>query len=87
MNQATANAARVKPEPTDTLLDERAQAANNLDRSLMQGIAWTGGMRFVAQGLRWASTLLLARLLSPSDYGLVGYATVYLGLVSLINEL
>jgi PST family polysaccharide transporter len=44
-------------------------------------------MRFLAQGLRWGSTLLLARLLSPADYGLVGYATVYLGLVALINEL
>lgn len=44
-------------------------------------------MRFVAQGLRWGATLLLARLLSPADYGLVGYATVYLGLVALVNEL
>lgn len=44
-------------------------------------------MRFLAQGLRWGSTLLLARLLSPADYGLVGYATVYLGLAALVNEL
>ena len=44
-------------------------------------------MRFLAQGLRWGATLLLARLLSPADYGLVGYATVYLGLVALVNEL
>lgn len=73
--------------PNGATLDEQAQASKDLDRSLMQGIAWTGGMRFISQGLRWAATLLLARLLSPADYGLVGYATVYLGLVSLVNEL
>lgn len=44
-------------------------------------------MRTIAQTLRWGSTLLLARLLSPADYGLVGYATIYLGLVSLVNEM
>jgi PST family polysaccharide transporter len=88
MNQVSAISARAEPEPLETVtLDEQAQASKDLDRSLMRGIAWTGGMRFVSQGLRWGSTLLLARLLSPSDYGLVGYATVYLGLVFLVNEL
>ena len=83
-----AGSARALPEPMDTSTpEELAKASRELDRSLVQGIAWTGGMRFIAQSLRWASTLLLARLLSPADYGLVGYATVYLGLVSLLNEL
>jgi PST family polysaccharide transporter len=43
-------------------------------------------MKWITQTLRWGSTLLIARLLTPADYGLVGYATVYLGLVALINE-
>lgn len=88
MNPVIANSARAEPEPIDTATaGEQEQTSRELDRSLVHGIAWTGGMRFLAQGLRWASTLLLARLLSPSDYGLVGYATVYLGLISLVNEL
>jgi PST family polysaccharide transporter len=88
MNHGIAHPARDQPEQMDTAsADEQAQTSKNLDRSLVHGIAWTGGMRFLAQGLRWGSTLLLARLLSPLDYGLVGYATVYLGLISLINEL
>ncbi|MDQ3699233.1 MAG: lipopolysaccharide biosynthesis protein [Gemmatimonadota bacterium] len=57
-----------------------------LDRSLVRGIAWTGGAKWLTQTLRWASTLLIARLLTPADYGLVGYATVYLGLVSMVSE-
>lgn len=57
-----------------------------LDRSLVQGIAWTGGMKWLTQLLSWSSTLIIARILTPADYGLVGMATVYLGFVQLINE-
>jgi PST family polysaccharide transporter len=60
--------------------------ARELDRSLVRGIAWTGGMRWATQLLAWASTLVVARLLAPSDYGLVGMAMVYIGLVQLVNE-
>lgn len=57
-----------------------------LDRSLARGIAWTGGAKWFTQALSWVSTLVVAHLLSPADYGLVGMATVYIGLVQLINE-
>ncbi|MEN9580693.1 MAG: hypothetical protein RJA70_3702 [Pseudomonadota bacterium] len=36
--------------------------------------------------LTWAVTLFVARLLAPEDYGIVGMATVYFGLVNLLNE-
>lgn len=78
MTQAT-----VPPPPASS---PAAPARLDLDRSLVKGIAWTGGVKWLSQTLRWASTLLIARLLTPADYGLVGYATVYLGLVALINE-
>lgn len=58
----------------------------SLDRSLVSGIAWTGGMKWATQILSWAATLIVARILAPSDYGLMGMAAVYLGLVTLINE-
>ena len=58
----------------------------DLDRSLAQGVAWTAGLRWAAQIVSWASTLIVARLLSPSDYGLVGMATVVLGFITLLNE-
>src|SRR5215471_18021769 len=59
---------------------------SNLDNSLVKGIAWTGGIKWFSQILSWVSTLIVVRLLKPEDYGLVGMATVYLGLVALINE-
>lgn len=82
-----------EPEPTDaTLGSAKALAeppgtgAGQLDRSLLSGIAWTGGMKWGGQVVAWGSTLIAVRLLSPSDYGLVGMATVYLGLITLLSE-
>src|SRR2546425_994592 len=57
-----------------------------LDRSLVHGLAWTGAAKWSVQALSWASTLVVARLLTPEDYGLVGMAALYLGLVTLLSE-
>jgi O-antigen/teichoic acid export membrane protein len=58
----------------------------NADRALVHGIAWTAGAKWATQIVTWASTIIVARLLTPDDYGLVGMAAVYLGLVSLVSE-
>jgi PST family polysaccharide transporter len=47
---------------------------------------WTTAGKWVAQLVGWASTIVVARLLAPEDYGLVGMATIYLGLISLLAE-
>lgn len=57
-----------------------------LDRSLLRGIAWTGGVRWASQVVGWASTLVVARLLTPADYGIVGMGAVFVGLVTLLSE-
>src|SRR5688572_3643772 len=59
---------------------------SSIDRGLFRSIAWTGGMKWATQLLSWVSTLVVARLLTPDDYGLVSMAAVYLGLVTLIND-
>jgi PST family polysaccharide transporter len=59
---------------------------SKLDGALVKGIAWTGGMKWVAQSLTWASSLIVARLLTPEDFGLVAMGSVYMGVVSLVSE-
>jgi PST family polysaccharide transporter len=59
---------------------------HELDRSLVRGVAWTSGAKWASQVLAWASMLVAARLLSPEDYGLVGMASIYLGLITLVSE-
>lgn len=57
-----------------------------LDRSLAHGVAWMGSVKWLTQLLTWVSTILVARLLTPADYGLVGLASMYLGIVTLLSE-
>ena len=56
------------------------------DRSLASGLAWTAGAKWATQVLSWASTLIVARLLTPADYGIIGMAGVYLGFVQMVSE-
>lgn len=60
--------------------------AASLDRSLARGVAWMGSVKWLTQLFTWASTIIVARLLSPADYGLVGLASLYLGIVTLLSE-
>src|SRR2546426_7588403 len=64
-----------------------SHSPSNLDRSLVQGIAWRGGIKWFTQLVSWAATLLVARLITPTDYGLFAMAMVYAGCVQLVNEL
>src|SRR5215210_894054 len=67
-------------------VDPPAGDSSAIDRSLVRGLAWTGGVNAATQALRWAITLFIARILSPGDYGLVGMALIYTGFVQLVNE-
>jgi teichuronic acid exporter len=57
-----------------------------LDRTLLTGMAWTAGMKWGTQILSWASTLIVARLLTPVDYGLYGMAMVVQGFLAPIYD-
>lgn len=57
-----------------------------LDRVLVRGLAWTGAVKWLSQLFSWFSTIIVARLLSPEDYGIVAMAGVFVGLIGLLNE-
>lgn len=51
------------------------------------GLRWATLSRVLTQALTWGSTLLVVRLLSPTDYGLAAMAGVLAGYLTLWNEL
>jgi O-antigen/teichoic acid export membrane protein len=57
-----------------------------LDSALLNGVSWSGGMKGVTLFLSWASTIFVARILSPEDYGIVAMAVLYLGLMQLVTD-
>ena len=57
-----------------------------LDRSFVKGVAWTGASKWSIQIITWVATLVVARLLTPEDYGIVAMAGVLTGMLALLTE-
>jgi len=55
-------------------------------RTLVRGIAWIGIFRWSSQALTWAVTLVVLRILTPRDYGIVGMTTFFLALAGVLSE-
>jgi len=58
----------------------------NLGRLFASGLVWTAAARFSAQLLSWASFVIVARLLTPADFGVVTGASTFTGIIALIAE-
>jgi teichuronic acid exporter len=58
----------------------------NLRARVVSGLFWIGGTRLVGQILTWGITVVVVRLLSPVDYGLLAMAMVFMGFLSLVAE-
>jgi O-antigen/teichoic acid export membrane protein len=54
---------------------------------MARAVAWSAGARWASQVFTWLATIVIARLLHPYDYGLVGMAGIYLNLTSLISQI
>lgn len=54
--------------------------AKNLKSKAVSGAAWTGVQKFVNMLLGFISGIVLARLLTPDDYGVVGMLAIFLAI-------
>ncbi|APW45102.1 hypothetical protein RA876_00460 [Rhodoferax antarcticus] len=54
---------------------------DDLKVSLMRGAVWAVGMRWTGKTIGLLSTVILARVLQPQDYGVVSMAFLVVGLV------
>jgi O-antigen/teichoic acid export membrane protein len=59
----------------------------NLKHQVVSGLRWSAGVRLASQLFTWAVTLIVVRLLTPADYGLLAMAMVFVGLLSRVAEL
>ena len=46
-----------------------------------RSFAWQGGAFALAQAISWVATIVVIRLLAPSDYGLMAMANLFVGLL------
>lgn len=59
----------------------------NIAQKTISGAKWSAISRFGQQGLSFVVTAILARLLSPDAYGLLGMATVVTGFINIFKDL
>lgn len=58
-----------------------------IGQKVSSSLRWMAGMRAVGQVFTWASTLIVIRILSPEDYGLMAMATIVVAFLDNINEM
>ncbi|MFT7774324.1 lipopolysaccharide biosynthesis protein [Roseateles sp.] len=59
----------------------------SLRNQALSGFRWTAGARLTSQLITWSITLIVIRILSPADYGLLAMATVFVSLLNMFSEL
>ena len=59
----------------------------SLKCSAVSGVRWSSASQFGRQAMQLVTTAVLARLLKPSDFGLIGMATIVIGFISLFKDL
>ena len=58
----------------------------SLKTKTLKGVVWTGLDRILNQVVQFFISIVLARLLSPSDYGVLGIMNVFLGIAGLFVD-
>ncbi|MFQ5346626.1 MAG: lipopolysaccharide biosynthesis protein [Rhodothalassiaceae bacterium] len=60
--------------------------ATSSDRQMARGGAWMVLMRWTMRGIGLLSTLILARLLTPADFGVIAMAMIVVGLLEILAQ-
>ena len=55
---------------------------NNLRNSVLGGFFWKFCERFLSQGITFVTSVILARMLAPEDYGTIALITVFTNLAT-----
>ncbi|MCX6706305.1 MAG: oligosaccharide flippase family protein, partial [Candidatus Woesebacteria bacterium] len=55
-------------------------------KDTLKGLSWMGGLRGSTRIIAFIKILILARILSPNEFGLFGIAMLFLSLLEIISE-
>jgi len=76
----------VGPSTMSAPLQQSVLTQKPLGGTALRGMVLLGSARWAAQLFTWASTLVIARLLAPDDYGLVAMAMAFTGLLEVMTD-
>lgn len=58
-----------------------------VNKKVVSGFAWEGSTKLIVQVLSWSVTIIIARILSPTEYGILAIATIFIDLLSAFAEM
>ena len=58
----------------------------DIKEKVLSALRWTVLARVTAQAVTWGITLVVIRLLAPSDYGLMAMSEVFFGLLLMLSD-
>jgi O-antigen/teichoic acid export membrane protein len=58
-----------------------------IGKKVISSLSWLAVTRFAAQSITWIITIIVIRLLTPEDYGVMAMAMIEIGFFSLLNEM
>jgi len=61
--------------------------SDDFKQKIIKAFIWLSTGTFLGQLIAWCSTIIVIRLLDPSDYGLMAMAATFLALLTLLSEL
>ena len=62
------------------------QETSELKNKAVKGVIWSALERFSVQGIQFLVMLVMARMLSPKDYGLVGMAAIFIAVSNSLTD-
>src|SRR5262249_41158572 len=76
-----------EPDPNPiTTASAVSSAHTQMDRSLATSLAWRATADWSSQILSWASLVIVARLLSPADFGIGSMAGLFVAFFEVCNR-
>ncbi len=63
-------------------MGENLQSDNSIKRKVFSGLFWSYGERITAQVVSLVVTIILARLVSPEEYGIISLVTIFITLAN-----
>lgn len=84
--ESVSNPSSVKSVAADDSMVSTVAAEENIDGKIVQGSVWLFGLKIATRAAAFLSSLILARLLAPSDFGTLGIALLAMSLLQRFSQ-
>lgn len=66
--------------------DNEIKSINDTKEKVLAGLFWTFGERILAQGVSFILSIILARILLPSEYGIIAMVMVFINIANVFTS-